>query len=76
MKANGVAVLSSDLGGAKELTSAKEFVFKAGNIEDFTEKLSFIINNPNILQEYWKNSKPLVTMKEHIDSLVKCYDMV
>lgn len=75
MKANGIAVLSSDLGGAMELTISKEFVFKAGNIEDFIEKLTFIIKHPKILQEYWKKDQPLVTMKEHIHSLAEYYYM-
>ncbi|XME03783.1 glycosyltransferase [Lachnospiraceae bacterium C1.1] len=73
MKAKGIAVLASDLGGAKELSSAMEFVFKAGDRKDFYSKLSSLIKNPLILDEYWKNQMKLMTMEEHLKQLDEIY---
>ncbi len=71
--AYGVPVLCSDLGGAQELSEAKEFVFKAGDIEDFQEKIANIINNRDLLKKYFEKKKKLTTMEEHVNSLMKFY---
>ena len=73
MKAYGVAVLSSNLGGAKELTKSEDFVFKAGSIENFIFKIKKIVDNPIILNKYWVDTAKLVTMKEHMEDLLKIY---
>ena len=73
MKAKGVAVLASDLGGAKELSSAEEFVFKAGNREDFYLKLKVLIENPSLFDKYWESQRRLVTMDEHLKQLEEIY---
>ena len=71
--AYGVPILCSDLGGAQELSEAKEFVFKAGNIESFQEKIANIINDRDLLKKYFEKQKKLTTMDEHINSLMKFY---
>lgn len=75
MKANGVAVLTSDLGGAKELTTSEKFVFEAGNQADFLEKLLEFVKCPETITEYWNNCPKLLTMQEHIDELLESYGM-
>ena len=72
--AHGVPVLASDLGGAQELSSSKYFVFKNNNAEDFTKKLTDIVNNKILLNDYFKKRKKLTTMKEHIDKLKYYYE--
>ena len=52
--AYGVPVLTSDLGGAKELCNDLNFVFKAGNVTDFINKLYNIYEHRELLLEYWK----------------------
>ena len=74
MKAKGVAVLTSDLGGAKELSVVADFVFKAGDREDFYLKIKGFIENPSLFDKYWKNQMRLVTMEEHLRQLEEIYD--
>lgn len=73
MKANGIPVLCSDIGGAKELSAADGFVFEAGNIEDFKLKLLDIVNGNKSLDSYFEKGMKLVTMKEHIAFLKELY---
>ncbi len=69
-----VAILSSSLGGAPELfDNNPDFVFEAGNIHSFENKLENIINNPNLLEAFWNTVKPLVTMEEHVKELQSYY---
>lgn len=75
MKANGVAVLTSDLGGAKELTESKKFVYEAGNQADFLEKLLGFVECPETIHEYWDNCPALLTMQQHMDDLLESYGL-
>ncbi len=74
MKANGVAVLASNLGGAKELSSAAEFVFCSGDRDDFYMKIKRLIENPSLFDKYWEGQMRLVTMGEHLRQLEEIYD--
>lgn len=76
MKANGVAVLAGDLGGAKELTRSDQFVFEAGNQDDFINKLSDFVMHPEKIEQYWDDCPSLPTMKQHIESLMESYQAV
>ncbi len=73
MKAKGVAVLASNLGGAKELSSAEEFVFKAGDREDFENAIRRLIGAPSLFEKYWQGQMKLVTMEEHLKQLEEIY---
>ena len=65
--------LSFLIGGAQEIVNNRYFVFKAGNIEDFIDKLSEIQKNRQKLVDFWKTNRHLVTMQEHVDELMKVY---
>lgn len=71
--AHGVPVLSSDLGGAHELSKCDKFIFKSGDTQDFIEKLTQIIENKQLLNEFFNESLKLVTMEEHIKQLLEYY---
>lgn len=73
MVANGVPVLSADLGGAKELSDAEAFVFQHGDADDFIEKLRDILDGRTHMSAYWDGYKGLVTMERHIKELEDCY---
>ena len=73
LKAYGIPILTSHLGGAKELTLSKDFCFRAGDVEDFNEKLCAFTANPERLGEYWLGAPKLPTMEEHIEELMKYY---
>ena len=72
-KAMGIPVLSSDLGGASELTEAKEFCFRAGNIEDFLDHLIAVYENRDLLNTYYRKHLKLMTVEEHCKELMKYY---
>ena len=70
---HGVAVLSSDLGGANELSKSKKFIYDHSSYRDFINKLTYIMDNPEVLNEYFKNKMKLITMDEHIKQLLIYY---
>lgn len=69
MVANGVSILCSSFGGASELTNNSLFKFEGGDENDFIKKLLEFVNNPQLLDGYWKNRNKLTTMKKHIEEL-------
>ena len=69
----GVPILSSDLGGASELSDNNDFKFKGSDTKDFLQKLTAIIKNREKLNEYWNTYNKPTTMKKHIDELYKYY---
>lgn len=73
MKAQGVPVLTSHLGGAKELTLSKEFVFQAGEREELIRKIENFVKTPERLEEYWDHAPRLKTMAEHVEELGAFY---
>ncbi len=73
MVSNGVPILCSDFGGASELSSSDLFKFKGGNEEDFKAKLTYLIENPAELQQYWSGHKGLMTMDKHVEFLNSIY---
>ena len=71
MIANGIPVIASSNGGAKELNDHTAFVFK--DKSDFISKLEDIYKKPSLLTDYWKYSKRLTTMSDHINQLKEIY---
>lgn len=73
MRALGVPVLTSDLGGARELTDSEAFTFPARSHEAFIAKLSYFANDKQRLKNYWSPTNRLTTMQEHLEKLDKIY---
>lgn len=74
MVANGVPVICSNRGGAKELSSNSEFVFAAGDTDDCIKRISTVVNSPNSLKTYYDDFSELTTMKKHIEELMILYN--
>ena len=74
MIANGVPVLTSNNGGAHELNRYQEFVFNTK--EELHDKLTKILHNRQLLNDYWQFSNQLTTMASHIDSMLNLYQCV
>lgn len=72
MVANGIPVITSSNGGAKELNTHPNFVFS--NMEDLICKLEHIFRRPKILDEYWAYAIPLTSMKVHAAKLMTIYE--
>lgn len=73
MIANGVPVITSNNGGAKELNKHPQFVFY--NKSDFISKFENIFRNPSILIDYWNYSSNLTTLDDHIKQLKEIYSL-
>ena len=73
LKSMGIPILVSNRGGASELSLAKFFKFEAENVKNFNGKISYILDNPEILNEYYKEHVKLKTIEEHCDLLDKIY---
>ena len=71
--ANGVPVLTSNLGGANELSDSPYFVYDSSSQESLIAKLYSIIDNPALMQDYYAQFNQLTTMDEHIEKLVYYY---
>ena len=72
--AYGVPIIVSDVGGAKELCNNSDFVFRAGDVDDFISKVKNIIDNKELLDGFWINAMRLVTINQHIFEVRKHYD--
>lgn len=73
MVAFGVPILCSDFGGASELCNNDLFKFKGGDEQDFRNKLVGFVKNPELLEKYWENHPPLMTMEKHVKELMNIY---
>ena len=73
MVALGVPILCSDFGGASELSTSDDFKFAGGDEKEFLDKLTKIVQNPALLENYWKNHPPLMTMEKHVQELIGIY---
>lgn len=77
MKSFGIPVLASDRGGASEISSIKnrdKFTFKAGNVEDFWEKVRPLAENPQSLLDFWDEAPILINLDQHADRMLSLYD--
>lgn len=72
---NGVPVLASNLGGASELSSSNDFIFKAGDSDSFIAKVEAFLNADVALDDYWKHfhRERVKTMDAHFDELIYNY---
>ncbi len=71
--AYGVPVLCSNLGGGKEIVNNPDFVFEAGNEQDFINKLLSIYSDRTKLSMFWGNVKKLTILEEHVNFLNTIY---
>ena len=71
MISNGIPVLTSMNGGAKELNS--HVMFRFHTEKDLLEKIKKINSNRYLLTEYWDYAYKLTSMDVHIKNLIKIY---
>ena len=69
MVGSGVPVLTSDLGGARELLNCPELTFRAGSRADFYAKLRGLLAAPDILRRAMIGRTRLFTPAEHYRTL-------
>lgn len=68
---HGVPVLSSDLGGAKELCGGnRRFVYRHGNVNDLINKILFFLDNKVALLQYEENRLEPMDIEKHVEVLL------
>lgn len=74
MMANGLPLITSDRGGAKELGgSNRRFVFSATSHTELTEIWRRLLNGTLQLADFWDSAINPVTMADHADHLMRLY---
>lgn len=73
MHARHIPLLTSDMGGARELGNCPDMVFEAGNSEQFIDRLKALVDDSVDLNDYWSNARPPVDMQTHVASLTGIY---
>lgn len=74
MHARHIPLLTSDLGGAKELSHCAEMVFSAGSITSFAERINALLAGKVTTAAYWKNVQHPVSMADHLAELRAIWD--
>jgi len=65
--AHGVPVLSSDLGGTKELCgSNSRFFYRHGNVDELITKIEYFLHNRSSLYSFNDNGTVLIDMERHV----------
>lgn len=69
----GIPILTSNRGGASELANQPQFVFRAGDRQDFVERIKSITSRRILLSEFWTGSLNVRSMEQHILELREIY---
>lgn len=70
---HGVPVLTSDLGGAREIAGKAAFVFRAGSTAEFYDRVRAFVDHPSRLADFWDGPLNLRSVPEHFDELLALY---
>ncbi|MGR3624629.1 glycosyltransferase [Pseudophaeobacter sp.] len=73
MHANHIPLLTSDLGGAQELSNCPEMVFKAGDIDSFQARLQALLAGEIDMGAYWAGARVPTSMADHLTALMQVY---
>lgn len=75
MHCRQIPILTSDLGGAPELSGCEKMVYRYGNTKEFIERIRAILEGNVTHEEYWERSIIPITIDEHCNELLKCYTL-
>jgi glycosyltransferase involved in cell wall biosynthesis len=73
MHARHIPLITSDLGGARELGNTPAMVFRAGDVESLHEVLLDVIAARIDLDAYWQNARAPTSMEAHAEALRALY---
>jgi glycosyltransferase involved in cell wall biosynthesis len=76
--AHHTPVITSNLGGMAELVTDGHtgFLFEPNNADDLTQKLQFILNQPEQLNDWRQNIQPVKTLNTEMTELSRIYQTV
>ena len=69
----GTPVLVSNTVGIKSLIKDNKYIFQSGDTEDLIEKLTFLLENPDQLDDFWNQVEMPMSEIEHADKLLQIY---
>jgi glycosyltransferase involved in cell wall biosynthesis len=78
----GKPVIGADIGGIPDLVDNEYtgMLFERGNVEDLAEKISYLLNNKNLVAEMGRNASKKIEAKynknEHYMRLMEAYNKV
>lgn len=72
----GVPVITSDLGGMKELVknNVNGYTFEVGNMNSLTEVIKRIIEDPSVLNGLQDSRGEVMGIEEHVGEVIKIYE--
>lgn len=73
MAARGIPLLTSDRGGAQEIGSNPDFIFRSGSKRDFCRKLQRLISGEVPLGTFWEHPTTIRSMEDHLAELMRFY---
>lgn len=73
MHARHIPLLTSDLGGARELGNCPDLVFRAGDKADFAAALGRVLSEQVSAADYWRQARAPVDMEAHLAALWRVY---
>lgn len=73
MHSRHIPLLTSDLGGARELSRCPDMVFHAGSTASFIDRISRILGGDIAIDEYWRDALAPVSMEQHVAELMAIY---
>ena len=73
MHARHIPLLTSDLGGARELGRNPDLVFAAGDTSSFAARLRAVLEGRVDLDAYWAGARAPTTVAAHLASLKRLY---
>lgn len=72
--AHGVPIITSKLGGAREIGANPDFEFDVDNPKGLMDLLTRFANDKRKLAEFWKNKPLLRSMEAHTAELLQYYN--
>ncbi|MBT8408709.1 MAG: glycosyltransferase [Alphaproteobacteria bacterium] len=73
MHARHIPLLTSDMGGAKELGNAPDLVFRAGDKASFTARINAALSGEIDMHAYWARAMAPYSMDDHLKELLPVY---
>ncbi|MFP4405666.1 glycosyltransferase [Rhodosalinus sp.] len=73
MHARHIPLLTSDMGGARELGRCPDLVFPAGDAEAFRDRLQAVLDGRVEPAAYWRNAMAPVDTQAHAEELLRFY---
>lgn len=74
MAARGIPLLTSDRGGAQEIGTNSDFIFKSESKRDFCAKLQHLLSGEVPLGAFWNNPTKIISMEDHLNELMRFYE--